>query len=647
MGIHDYVWQFLPSAGDKVYGMNDSGWDIFAGTPFKSLAREICQNSLDVRKDHNKPVQVEFSIFELDSKEIPHIDDVKKALNSALNFWKEQQNDFATEEFLKYAIGIIEAEKITCLRISDKNTTGLTGSDKRYRSAWCDLLKGQGVSDKSGTSGGSKGIGKFAPFACSEIRTVFYSTIAEDGLKASQGVSRLISYLSDNEEKLYMGLAYYGDDDERCSPIRDYYSLNPSYNRKDDEYGTDIFIIGFKNDEEWKEKMIGSVLDGFLYAIYNESLVVRIDDITIDNKNLPGIIENLNKEYVPEHADEYYKVLTSEDAVLFDDYEIKNASGQVLGQVQLSAKLNPDFNRTCAMVRQTGMKIMDLNGISSYIYFSAVLYIKGDELNRYLRNLENAQHTEWQVERLKTDKEKREAKNLIKELRGYVFKSIRSLKAQDESKPINLAVGEYLSADIPEDETQKDRGEDINNDISTISITTITRADKSVENGLDNIQDVAIDDPEGDYMNAETGEQMEHTKKHIDPDDERNNGEGSEGYEEAKEDTPEEKRKRIVPVMSSKTRMIGRDFKKGEYTVIFTPKDDSEDAFLDIFMSAESQNYKASIISATTEDGTSLSVDEGKVKGLKFVAGEEIRVNVKLNYSDMCAMEVKGFANKE
>ena len=85
MGIHDYVWQFLPSAGDKVYGMNDSGWDIFAGTPFKSLAREICQNSLDVRKDHNKPVQVEFSIFELDSKEIPHIDDVKKALNSALN----------------------------------------------------------------------------------------------------------------------------------------------------------------------------------------------------------------------------------------------------------------------------------------------------------------------------------------------------------------------------------------------------------------------------------------------------------------------------------------------------------------------------------------------------------------------------------
>ena len=51
-----------------------------------------------------------------------------------------------------------------------------------------------GASDKSGTAGGSFGIGKFAPFACSDFRTVFYSTLDKDGVKAYQGVSRLTSF---------------------------------------------------------------------------------------------------------------------------------------------------------------------------------------------------------------------------------------------------------------------------------------------------------------------------------------------------------------------------------------------------------------------------------------------------------------------
>lgn len=165
----DYCWNFLPSAGDKVYGINDSGWDTFAGTPFKSLAREICQNSLDARCNVNEPVTVEFHTFDIEQNYVPQINEIQDALNKAKEFWTIQQNDFATKEFVEMAIKITESKVIHCIRISDKNTTGLTGSDKRYGSPWCNLLKGQGVSDKSGISGGSKGIGKYAPFACSAI----------------------------------------------------------------------------------------------------------------------------------------------------------------------------------------------------------------------------------------------------------------------------------------------------------------------------------------------------------------------------------------------------------------------------------------------------------------------------------------------
>ena len=642
----DYCWNFLPSAGDKVYGINDSGWDTFAGTPFKSLAREICQNSLDARCNINEPVTVEFHTFDIEQNYVPQINEIQEALNKAKEFWTIQQNDFATKEFLEVAIKITESKEIHCIRISDKNTTGLTGSDKRYGSPWCNLLKGQGVSDKSGISGGSKGIGKYAPFACSAIRTVFYSSISKDGLKTSQGVSRLISFLDDN--KLSMGLAYYGPKDEGCPPITDYYTLDPNFSRKENEYGTDIFIIGFTDDSDWKEKMIGSVLDGFLYAIEQESLVVKIDNEVIDKANLKNVVENLDRKYVPEHADEYYQVLTSKKSQVFEPYSIKNRSGEILGVVKLKALLNAEFNRTCAMVRQTGMKIMDMNRISTFIYFAAVLYIEGDDLNSYLRKLENAQHTEWQVERLHTKQEKKEAEALIKELKDYVKECIRSMRSASENEPINLAIGEYLSADIPKDDKAEGQIEDINNDISSVSITTITRAGKSTTNEQDGEdEDVAVKDPDGD-MTPAGGQNPDHQKDTpVDPSPDPKPGDGNEGYRPINPDEDESDRRKIVAIPSSKTRVICRNRKAGEYTLIYKPTMDSNDAFLNVYLAAESQNYSAELISAKGSNGESLSVNAGKIKGLLFKAGEEVRLEVKLNYKDMCAMEVKGFGSKK
>lgn len=40
-------WNFPSNNHGKVKGISDSGVETFQGTPLKSLAREICQNSLD------------------------------------------------------------------------------------------------------------------------------------------------------------------------------------------------------------------------------------------------------------------------------------------------------------------------------------------------------------------------------------------------------------------------------------------------------------------------------------------------------------------------------------------------------------------------------------------------------------------------
>jgi len=65
------------------------------------------------------------------------------------------------------------------------------------------LVEGDGYSEKSDeTSAGSKGIGKAAPFAASNLRTVFYNSMStHDGNKFA-GVINFVSYRDDEKVSL-------------------------------------------------------------------------------------------------------------------------------------------------------------------------------------------------------------------------------------------------------------------------------------------------------------------------------------------------------------------------------------------------------------------------------------------------------------
>ena len=66
-----------------------------------------------------------------------------------------------------------------------------------------------------------------------------------------------------------------------------------------------------------------------------------------------------------------------------------------------------------------------------------------------------------------------------------------------------------------------------------------------------------------------------------------------------------------------------------------------------MFLSAESQNYKAEIVSAMLADGSKLTVNNGKVEGLTFEKDRAVKLNIKMRWPGLCAMEVKGYGNKE
>ena len=88
---------------------------------------------------------------------------------------------------------------INCLKISDFNTTGLTDVSSLESGKFYTLTKGSGSSEKIGTSGGSKGIGKYAAFVSSKFNTVFYSTCTVNNEEGSIGICHLCSSIKNAE----------------------------------------------------------------------------------------------------------------------------------------------------------------------------------------------------------------------------------------------------------------------------------------------------------------------------------------------------------------------------------------------------------------------------------------------------------------
>lgn len=83
-------WIFPSNNFGQITGIGEAGIETFKGSPYRSLAREICQNSMDARYDSSKPVVIEFSSFTIADTAIPDYSKLTDAMNSCLKFWTEQ-----------------------------------------------------------------------------------------------------------------------------------------------------------------------------------------------------------------------------------------------------------------------------------------------------------------------------------------------------------------------------------------------------------------------------------------------------------------------------------------------------------------------------------------------------------------------------
>lgn len=477
---HKFDWRFPILDGGKRQGINDSGIVTFAGSEvYNNLAREICQNSLDAKDPKsNQPVIVSFNLKQLYKNNFYPIVGLEKALNSCKDYWSSF-NDQKLNSFLKEGFSTLSNDNINVLVISDFNTIGLSGSRTRT-GAWDALTGSNGVSFKTSGSQGSFGIGKNAPYACSSLRTVFYNTYSkEDNEFAFQGVTLLVTHRNDVGKETQGCGFYYNIEDKKPIFKEDNCNDIQIFNR--DKYGTDIIILGFKKNDNWKNDIKYAIVKNFFIAILDSKLIVKIDDVEINNNSIKKIISDGlqidKKDDELQRIKNYCETYSNSDKV-FESKLIQD------NDVKLYIKVDDFFSRSVSFFRASGMLIYEKKYKKMKPY-EAVLIVNGSKANDLLKLMEPPKHDKWDSSLL-DDEKINSGKKLKNALNKFVADSIESMckiETADEIDP------DGISSFLPDDIdfiNKKGKDEKTNYPKETIVIANVKKTEVkiSIENKM-------------------------------------------------------------------------------------------------------------------------------------------------------------------
>lgn len=113
-------WRFVGNNYTNKNGLDTADMETFKKDPIASLARESCQNSIDAKEDGKNKVILEFETFELNREDIPGYDRLRAEIENCREYKKNNKKEY---DQLNNMCKAINKDVITCLRISDFNTT--------------------------------------------------------------------------------------------------------------------------------------------------------------------------------------------------------------------------------------------------------------------------------------------------------------------------------------------------------------------------------------------------------------------------------------------------------------------------------------------------------------------------------------------
>ena len=459
-------WRFPPTNGGRADGFNDPGIAHFSGEPLGSLTREAIQNSLDAKRSLGEPVHIDFELKSVSVNEIGG-QELLAAISACKNV---PGNEDRVTSALQTAETLLHRPEISILRVSDRNTTGLQGE------RWRALVKAQGWSFKPDLqgAGGSHGIGKYAPFAVSGLRTVFYWTCYQENgkdLERFQGKCVLMSH--EGEEGETQGTGFYGIKDQ-CHELRN--GSIPSAFRilrqgKQPVHGTSVAIAGFTESNNWRRRIATSVLENFFFAIWQGELTIRVEPMAqddlfeIEKGTLAAWFDSLQAEETEDDDGDEGSSALSQSRVFWEaSMEPPAAEKQDadLGHCRLWIRVADGLPRKVGFVRRTGMLVTSrqrrLLNFPGYRDFAALCVFEDPDGNELLRRMENAEHNQFEPNRLpeeERDRGQRALRRITDWIRGEVRKYAGPPEGGKSSVLRELAT--YLP-DLEPDEPFEDDG---------------------------------------------------------------------------------------------------------------------------------------------------------------------------------------------
>ncbi|KAA5827750.1 hypothetical protein FPF71_02625 [Algibacter amylolyticus] len=439
----------VPYSGGRKQGPNKWGEEVFGEGDYNKTVREITQNSSDNPKDINQldPVKIKIESFEVDVNQIPGSQELKDSFKCGLNYLKAgyDESGVTCSKFQK-GIDLLSGDKITILKFSDYNTTGLYGDWDDTSSPIYRFFASVGYSIEGGEGGGSRGHGKTAPFNLSRINTVFYSSYSKHEGKEQHtffGSTDLIYF--EQEGQKYKGEIFFCDHDDGTEyrtitydSFEEAKRTIPSWMAQRTEEGTDVYVVGFEpKSDDWEDLIIKSYMRNFYAAIIDNKITVEINGKLLDSNTINTIqfISLFDKN------DKQDRTLQYIDAYMNGHSETRELP--LLGKCCVKVIQKDGYARSYDMMRSRKMMIQDQRKRtwSSYDY-SAVFCCESTHGSEILRKTEGSTHRAWDFKSLVGGEKYRV------EIRDFIREVVTAVAGSGASDEEDVQVAELFAAGI-------------------------------------------------------------------------------------------------------------------------------------------------------------------------------------------------------
>ncbi len=634
-----WIFSSLGELAD-IEGHTTGDVETFKNNIIDNLAREICQNSLDAKNkslSEDIPVIVKFNLMEIKKRDHELLLEYEHCLKLCEDFWKDNPEK-RVHDFINKAFSVLNNDKIKVLVASDYNTEGLTGSDINLRentskSKWNALVSKQGVSSKNdGQAGGSYGIGKFAPFACSDLSLVCYNTFAIDKKSAFEGIAKLATFVNE-QDNLTHAKGHYRESsgaqpitpDILCS-VRDLFERKPS------ELGTDIIIIGcnslIEDNANWELQLEYSIIKNFLLALMDNKLVVYIGKKELSKNTIEEIIENyrtIDGNSIIDQILRLYDTYVS-PATIVERFSIAEDN-----DLSVYFKADKSYKKEIFNFRTTGM-LIGATKRTIWQAFTVITVVKGKLLDEKLRQAEPPKHDKWDANLVTDKNERKEVRKYIKEITEKVRQLIDNQCKTEVLMTQDSGVGEYLPDDL-DDIASRKGGSDKLKPIQQIAgkpkkidiSYRFKRMSEKISKGKEMENELSEEEgPTNGQGGGGSGNSSGNKLPFIEP----SNTENTVGVEKT------EKNDIIKNPEFDIRKIYAINYKQGLYKLLLRSQKDCEKTYIEIFAYGEDGSEEKLTIQKCFLDGKPINCSHTKIGPFYLPANDKKELYITFDYHE-------------